>query len=87
MESFEDTDKQFECNIEGQTVQGNLNISRTYSHVSTMPIKLQRELNLCFKPTNEFELVERLANVTYSFLKFICMILYLKIIIKHIRIN
>ncbi|MFD2130398.1 HEPN domain-containing protein [Pseudogracilibacillus auburnensis] len=71
MESFENTEKQFEFNIEGQTIQGSLNISRTYSHVSTMPIKLQTELNLYFKPTNEFELVERLANVTYSFLKFI----------------
>lgn len=71
IESFESTDKQFEFNVDDHTIQGNLNISRNFSHVSTMPIKLQTDLNLYFEPTDKFELIERLVDITYSFLKFI----------------
>lgn len=71
IEPFKNTDKQFEFNVENHTIQGQLNISRNFSNVSTMPIKLQTELNLYFEPTDEFELIERLVDVTYSFLKFI----------------
>lgn len=68
---FNKTDKQFEFSFEGQDIQGNFNISRNFSNVSTMPIKLQTDMNLYFEPTDKFEMVEKLFNVTYSFMKFI----------------
>lgn len=71
MEPFENTDKQFNFSVGDHSIKGSLNISRTFSHISTMPVKLQTEMNLYFETTNEFDLVEKLANITYSFLKFI----------------
>ncbi|RVT57419.1 HEPN domain-containing protein [Niallia taxi] len=71
IEPYDRTDKRFSFNIEGQKIEGNLNISRTFSRVSTMPLKLKTDMNLYFKATNNFALIERLSNITFNFLKFV----------------
>lgn len=71
IEPYKNTEKRFNFNFEGQVINGNLNVSRNFSYISTMPIRLHTDMNLYFEPTNEFDIVERLINVSYKFLKFI----------------
>ena len=71
IEPYDKTDQRFAFSFEGQTINGNLNISRTFSQLSTMPLKLKTDLNLYFEPTEKFDFIERLSDVTLSFLKFV----------------
>ncbi|PCD04896.1 hypothetical protein CMV16_26480, partial [Peribacillus simplex] len=71
IEPYKNTEKRFKFNFEDQVIQVNLNVSRNFSFISTMPIRLQTDMNFYFTPTNEFDFVERLINVSNRFLKFI----------------
>ncbi|MEK5364105.1 HEPN domain-containing protein [Peribacillus sp. FSL K6-5616] len=71
IEPYKNTEKRFKFNFENQVIQVNLNVSRNFSFISTMPIRLQTDMNFYFEPTNEFNFVERLINVSNRFLKFI----------------
>ncbi|MGG4467217.1 hypothetical protein ABER68_04160 [Paenibacillus alvei] len=71
IEPYKSTDKRFVFNFKGQDVEVNLNISRYFSDVSTMPIKLHTDLNFFFEITDKFEMLEGLSNVAFKFLKFV----------------
>lgn len=68
---FKDTQKCFKFNFENQEIQVIINISRSLSSVSTLPIRLKTDMNFHFEPTGDFNFIERLINVAYDFLKFI----------------
>ncbi|MCK6256814.1 hypothetical protein LCY76_09425 [Fictibacillus sp. KIGAM418] len=68
---YENTSKEFNFSFEDQKINGNLNISRTISLGSTLPLKLRTDLNFYFKATNCFHIVEKLSYITTQFLSLI----------------
>ncbi|MFS0883326.1 hypothetical protein [Metabacillus niabensis] len=72
LKSYESTAKEFYFNLSSfQKIKGTLNISRKYSQISTMPLRLQTEMSLYFQETNDLDMAEQLVFITKRFLNFI----------------
>ncbi|MGF9772399.1 HEPN domain-containing protein [Priestia aryabhattai] len=68
---FKGLEKCFEFDLDGESISGELNISRQVFNMSISPIRLRTNLYLSFKGTKDYTKIHQLINVTANFLKFV----------------
>lgn len=66
---FEEIDKEFYFNFNGQNMRGTLGMKYTISHSSTSPLKLISNLNYYFERTCDVDLIENLTTLTKQLLQ------------------
>ncbi|MFJ7308817.1 hypothetical protein [Peribacillus frigoritolerans] len=71
LEPFEKTEKEFYFDFEDQVVKGTFNIARTFSRISTLPIRVKTDMSLNFQETNEVSKAEQFVLITKKLLNFI----------------
>ena len=69
--NFDETTKNFNFDLNGVTINGNLSVSRTISNNSITPIKLASTLNFFFFETKDLTYIEELFFLVQRLLKFI----------------
>jgi hypothetical protein len=68
---FEDSKKSFQFNLDGELINGELNITKQFSSMATSPLKLHTDLHLRFDETSDYSKIHKLIDITSNFLEFV----------------